>query len=76
MGRPGKTISIDDAILAQEEAVTRAKLKYEAEADKLKDLLAKRDEARRKVLLDAIEKSSHTYEEILAFLQSGESEDE
>ena len=76
MGRPRKTISIDDAILAQEEAVTKAKMKYEAEADKLKDLLAKRDEARRKALLDAVEKSSHTYEEILAFLQSTQREDE
>ena len=35
---------------------------------KLKDLYTKRDEAKRKALLDAIEKSNRSYEEIMAFL--------
>lgn len=76
MARPRKTVSIDDAIREQEEAVTKAKMKYEAESDKLKDLLTKRNETRRKILLDAIEKSSHTYEEILTFLQGADHDDQ
>ena len=35
---------------------------------KLKDMYAKREEARRKALLDAVEKSSKSYEEIMAFV--------
>lgn len=75
MARLRKIGSIDDAIREQEEAVMKAKQKYEVEADKLKDLLAKRNEVRRKTLLDAIENSSRTYDEILAFIQGTDSYD-
>ena len=73
--RPKKTTSIDDEILRQEDAVAKSKVKYDAEVKKLKDLYSKRDEMKRKELLEAVEKSSKTYEEIIAFLQEGTKND-
>lgn len=74
MARPKKITSIEEEIAKQEEAVEKSKVKYDAEVKKLKDMYAKRDEARRKALLDAIEKSSKSYEEILSFV-TGRQED-
>lgn len=69
MARPRKNnISIDEEIVKQEEQVAKSKEKYDADVKKLKDLYAKRDEIKRKELLEAVEKSSKTYEEIMAFL--------
>lgn len=74
MARPKKITSIEEEIAKQEEAVEKSKVKYDAEVKKLKDMYAKRDEARRKALLDAIEKSNRSYEEILSFV-TGRQED-
>lgn len=69
MGRPRKNnVSIDEIIKMQEDAVAKAKAKYDAEVVKLKDLLAKRDELKKKELLNAVEKSNKTYDEIMKFL--------
>ncbi|MDY4923224.1 MAG: ErpK protein [Frisingicoccus sp.] len=59
---------MEEEIVKQEEAVEKSKEKYDAEVKKLKDMYAKREEARRKALLDAVEKSSKSYEEIMAFV--------
>ena len=59
---------LDATIKAQEDAVAKAKTRYDAEVAKLKDLLAKRDEIKKKELLAAVEKSDKTYEEIMRFL--------
>ena len=59
---------MEEEIVKQEEAVEKSKAKYDAEVTKLKDMYAKREEARRKALLDAVEKSSKSYEEIMAFV--------
>ena len=59
---------MEEEIVKQEEAVERSKAKYDAEVKKLKDMYAKREEARRKALLDAVEKSSKSYEGIMAFV--------
>ena len=59
---------MEEEIVKQEEAVENSKAKYDAEVKKLKDMYAKREEARRKALLDAVEKSSKSYEEIMAFV--------
>ena len=68
MARPRKdNILIDEMIKLQEEAVTKAK--YDAGVGKLKDLLTKKDELKKKELLNAVEKSNKTYEEILRFLR-------
>ena len=68
MARPKKTATLDEEITRQEEVVTRSKAKYDADVKKLKDLYAKRDERKKKALLDAVEKSGRSYEEIMAFL--------
>lgn len=73
MGRPRKNaVSLDETIKAQEGAVAKAKIRYDAEVAKLKDLLAKRDEIKKKELLAAVEKSDKTYEEIMRFLNGEE----
>ena len=69
MARTKKVTSIKEEILKQEEAVARAKEKYDLEVKKLKDLYAKQDEMKKKELFAAVEKSSKSYEEIMAFLQ-------
>lgn len=74
MARPRKNLSIEEEIERQEAAVERSKAKYDADVKKLKDLLAKQDEIKRKELMDAVEKSGRTYEEILAFLRADEGE--
>lgn len=71
MARPRKDISIEEQIIKQEEAVTKAKEKYDSEVAKLKDLHVKRDEARKKELLKAIENSGRTYDEIMDYIRSG-----
>ena len=68
MARPKKPISMEEEIVKQEEAVEKSKAKNDAEVKKLKEMYAKREEARRKALLDAVEKSSKSYEEIMAFV--------
>lgn len=69
MARTRKVTSIKEEILKQEEAVAKLKEKYDAEVKKLKDLYAKQDEMKKKELFAAVEKSSKSYEEIMAFLQ-------
>ena len=69
MARTKKVTSIKEEILKQEEAVARAKEKYDLDVKKLKDLYAKQDEMKKKELFAAVEKSSRSYEEIMAFLQ-------
>ena len=69
MARPRKqNRTLDEVIAEQEEVVRKAMEKYDRDVQKLKDLYTKRDEAKRKALLDAIEKSNRSYEEIMAFL--------
>lgn len=73
MARPRKNnLSIDEEIVKQEEQVAKSKEKYDAEVKKLKDFYAKREEIKRKELLEAVEKSSRTYEEIMKFLKTEE----
>lgn len=72
MARPRKNISIQDAIMKQEEVVAKAKEKYETEINKLKELYAKRDEEKKEELFEAVEKSGKSYEEIMAYLRGEE----
>lgn len=65
-----RTISIEERIATQEQEVLKAKKKYDAENSKLKELYRKRDEGRKKELLEAIDGSSKSYEEIMAFIHS------
>ena len=70
MASPGKdgNTTIEDQITKQEDAVAKAKAKYDAEVVKLKDLYAKKDEIKKKELLKAVENSKRSYEEIMEFL--------
>lgn len=72
MARTRKDISIEEQIIKQEEAVTKAKEKYDSEVVKLKDLHMKRDEAKKKELIKAIENSKKSYDEIMAFITAGD----
>lgn len=74
MARPKKPVSIDDEIAKQEETVSKLREKYDENVRKLKDLYAKRDEEKKKALLEAVGKSKRSYEEIMSFLTSGEDE--
>ena len=70
MARPRKNnITIDEEIIKQEEQVSKSKAKYDADVKKLKDLYAKKEEIKKKELLEAVEKSSKTFEEIMGFLK-------
>ena len=71
-----RSIPIEERIAAQEQEVLKAKKKFEEASDKLKDLYRKRDEGRQKELLEAIARSSRSYEEIMAFIQSDSDENE
>lgn len=66
-----RKITIDEKIERQKEAVSRAKDKYDTSIEELNKLMQKRDELRRKELMDAFMKSDKTYDEIMEFL-SGE----
>ena len=71
-----RTISIEERIAAQEQEVLKAKKKYGAENSKLIELYRKRDEGRKKELLEAIDGSSRSYDEIMAFIHSDANENE
>ena len=74
--RRASTGSLDAKIEQQKEAMERAKLKYEAEKEALAELIKLRNELRKDELVDAVIKSEHSYEEIMAFIKSSnESED-
>lgn len=68
----GRRITIDEKIERQKEVVSKIKDKYDAALDELEKLMQKREELRRKELMDAFVKSDRTYDEIMEFLKSGE----
>ena len=61
-------ITIEEKIERQKEVVSKIKDKYDAALDELDRLMQKRNELRRKELLEAFEKSERTYDEIMEFL--------
>ena len=78
MARKPKELDIevyDQEVAKAMEAVERSKQRYEDDCAKLKDALDKRDAARSRKLLDAIAKSSRTYDEIMKYI-IGESEED
>ena len=69
-----RKISIDDKIEQQKQVVSKAKDRYEAELEQLNQLMKKRDELRNKELLQAIEQSNRSFEEIMDFLGTDDSQ--
>ena len=79
MARIKKSLSmevVNQQIEEAQEAVVRAKKKYDEATDQLKSLLEKRKELQTIELMDAVLKSQHSYEEIIRFIKSDKSEEE
>ena len=70
-----RKLSIDDKIEQQKLAVSKAKDRYEAELEELNQLMKKRDELRNKELLQAIDQSKRSFEEIMDFFSTDDSQD-
>lgn len=70
MARMKSTKTIDDKIAEQEEKLRRLKEKCDKVSDELDALYSEKKAAEAQELLDAIEKSSRSKAEILAFLES------
>ena len=70
-----RKISIDDKIEQQKLVVSKAKDRYEVELEQLNQLMKKRDELRNKELIRAIEQSNRSFEEIMDFLGTDDSQD-
>lgn len=71
-----RTISLNEKIEKAEAAVLTAKARYDKALDELERLVAKRKQLEDKRILEAYHESDKTADEIIAFLQSKESEDE
>ena len=79
MARGKRIIGIDavnQQIEAAEAEVIKAKKKYDEATDKLKSLLDKKKALQKEELMNAVMKSSRSYEEILRYIQSDSSEDQ
>ena len=69
---PRGSIDIDTKIQKQEEVVAKKKEQYEKAVADLETLKQKRDKALKEKLIQAIDSSGKSYDEILAFLQEQE----
>lgn len=65
-----RTITIDEKIDKAQAEVIKAKEKYEAAINELKELQEKKKEIQSKELMSAFSESSRSYDEIMAFLKS------
>ena len=64
-----RSVTLDGKITAAQEKVVRMKARYEKSVKTLEALMEKREESRRRELMEAVRKSDHTYEEILCFIR-------
>lgn len=76
MARMTSMEALDVKIEKAQAQVSKTKKQYDAAVAALSDLLDKRDALRRDELVKAIMKSDKTYEEVLAFLGTEDTEDE
>lgn len=79
MARGKRIIGIDavnQQIETAEAEVIKAKKKYDEATDKLKSLLDKKKALQTEELMNAVMKSSRSYEEILRYIQSDSSEEQ
>ena len=67
--RARRSATLDSRITAAQEKAVRAKARYEKAVKVLEVLMERREEVRRKELMEAVKKSDHTYEEILCFIR-------
>lgn len=66
----GSKISIEERIQKQTEIVEKAKEKYDKELSKLKELQSEEQEEKRREILNAIEESGKSMDELYEFLNS------
>ena len=64
-----RSVTLGSKITAAQEKVVRAKARYEKAVKALEALMEKREESRRRELMEAVRKSDHTYKEILCFIR-------
>ena len=76
MARMTSMEALEAKIEKAQAQVSKTKKQYDAAVAALSDLLDKRDALRRDELVKAIMTSDRTYEEVLAFLNAGEDEEE
>lgn len=67
--RKVNTDTLDAKIEQQKVALEKAKAKYEAEKEKLAELIKLRNEMRKEELMEAVIKSDRSYAEIMAFIK-------
>jgi len=68
MARTKTVASIDSEIARTQDALVKAKARYDAVAKNLEELREKKREHQGKAIMDAFIKSGKSYEEILNFL--------
>lgn len=68
MARTRSQASIDDKIERQKLVVSKVKDRYESAVEEIEKLMRKREEIRNKKILEVINKSAKSYDEIIAFL--------
>ena len=68
MARTRSQASIDDKIERQKLVVSKVMDRYESAVEELEKLMRKREEIRNKKILEVINKSAKSYDEIIAFL--------
>ena len=76
MARTRRTILLDEKIEKAQAAVFQAKDKYDAAVEELNKLQKKKRELQKQELLKAIEESTKSYDEIMAFLAGNPDPDE
>ena len=67
--RKVNTDTLDAKIEQQKAALEKAKAKYEAEKEKLAELIKLRNKMRKEELIEAVIKSDRSYAEIMAFIK-------
>lgn len=75
MARTTSMEALEQKIEKAQEQVSKTKKQYDAAVAALSDLLDKREALQRDELVKAIMKSNRTYEEVLAFLDTGSGEE-
>ena len=76
MARSKKNLTLDERIEKAKTAVFQAKDRYDAAVEELSVLQKKKQELQRQELLQAIETSPRSYEEIIEFLSGKKDPDE
>ena len=71
-----REFTIDDKIAQAEEAVVKAKAKYDETVAALQELLEKKRAIQNEELLRLFANSSRSYEEVAAFLKEGMTEEQ